>query len=113
MPRAIDPFRIQDIPSFWQLYRPIVKATVGMPPLLARGNRPLKMTFEEQLKALIFFHLEEHIHHFQSFFEGDLAHYIFSPTINFSMSTGVIMSRPLSLALSISAGRSPVTLLSV
>ncbi|MCI5165007.1 MAG: hypothetical protein D3903_02690 [Candidatus Electrothrix sp. GM3_4] len=26
----------------------------------SRGNRPLKMTFEDQLNALIFFHLEEH-----------------------------------------------------
>ncbi len=28
--------------------------------LESRGDRPLKMTFEDQLKALIFFHLEEH-----------------------------------------------------
>jgi hypothetical protein len=31
-----------------------------MPPLLSRGYRPLKMTFEQQLKSLILFHLEEH-----------------------------------------------------
>ena len=31
-----------------------------IPELEARGNRPLKMTFEEQLRALVFFHLEEH-----------------------------------------------------
>ncbi len=31
-----------------------------MPPLESRGDRPLKMTFEDQLKACIFFHLEEH-----------------------------------------------------
>jgi hypothetical protein len=31
-----------------------------MPPLEAQGYRPLKMTFEHQLNALIFFHLEEH-----------------------------------------------------
>ena len=33
---------------------------IAMPPLEAQGHRPLKMTFEDQLKALIFFHLEEH-----------------------------------------------------
>jgi hypothetical protein len=33
---------------------------VGVTPLKARGDRPLQMTFEDQLKALIFFHLEEH-----------------------------------------------------
>ena len=34
---------------------------VGMSPLEAQGHRPLKMTFDDQLKALVFFHLEEHI----------------------------------------------------
>jgi hypothetical protein len=29
-------------------------------PLLSRGNRKLKMTFEDELNALIYFHLEEH-----------------------------------------------------
>jgi hypothetical protein len=47
-------------PSFEQLYLAIQKAKIGMPPLEARGYRPLKMTFDDQLKALIFFHLEEH-----------------------------------------------------
>jgi hypothetical protein len=60
MPYTMDPFRIQNCPSFWQVHRPIKKAMIGMPPLLARGNRPLQMTFEDQLNALIFFHLEEH-----------------------------------------------------
>lgn len=48
-------------PSFNQLYRPIESAMIGMPPLQARGHRPLKMTFDDQLKALVFFHLEEHV----------------------------------------------------
>jgi hypothetical protein len=60
MPYTINPFQIKNAPSFWQLYRPIEKAMIGMPPLIAQGNRPLQMTFEDQLKALIFFHLEEH-----------------------------------------------------
>jgi hypothetical protein len=30
------------------------------PELKSKGNRPLKMEFEDQLKALIFYHLEEH-----------------------------------------------------
>jgi len=49
---------------------------VGMLPLEARGHRPLKMTFEEQLKALIFFHLEEHVsgqHLLQVLEEDDFA----------------------------------------
>jgi hypothetical protein len=60
MPYTVNPFQIKNAPSFWQLYRPIEKAMIGMPPLRAQGNRPLQMTFEDQLKALIFFHLEEH-----------------------------------------------------
>ena len=60
MPYAVNPFQIKNSPSFLQLYRPIEKAMIGMPPLIARGNRPLQMTFEDQLKALIFFHLQEH-----------------------------------------------------
>ena len=45
---------------FKKLYLPIYKAKNGMPPLASKGNRPLQMTFDDQLKALIFFHLEEY-----------------------------------------------------
>ena len=31
-----------------------------MTPLMSQGNRPLQMKFENQLNALIYFHLEEH-----------------------------------------------------
>ena len=47
-----------------------------MPPLEARGHRPLKMTFDDQLKALVFFHLEEHVsgqHLLQVLEEDDFA----------------------------------------
>ena len=46
--------------SFDKLYNPIRSAMPTMPPLESRGNRPLQMSFEEHLKALIFFHLQEH-----------------------------------------------------
>ena len=61
MPYTIDRQNKADSPSFNQLYRPIQSAMIGMPPLEARGHRPLKMTFDDQLKALVFFHLEEHV----------------------------------------------------
>ncbi|MFH1154760.1 MAG: IS4 family transposase [Pseudomonadota bacterium] len=32
----------------------------GAPILESKGNRPLQLTFEDQLHALLFFHLEEH-----------------------------------------------------
>jgi hypothetical protein len=61
MPYTIDRRKKVDAPSFHQLYLPIQRAMIGMPPLEARGHRPLKMTFDDQLKALVFFHLEEHV----------------------------------------------------
>ena len=60
MPYILNHLSSANAPSFFQLYQPIEKAMITMPPLEARGHRPLKMTFEDQLKALIFFHLEEH-----------------------------------------------------
>ena len=59
MPHTFDPFNKKHLPSFEQLFQPVKNAMIGMPPLQARGNRPLKMNFEDQLKTLIFFHLEE------------------------------------------------------
>ena len=31
-----------------------------VPPLVSRGDRPLQMKFEDQLNALVYYHLEEH-----------------------------------------------------
>jgi len=53
-----------------------------MPPLVSQGNRPLKMTFEDQLNALIFFHLEEHSseqHLLQVLEEDDFARNVIAP----------------------------------
>ena len=60
MPYTLNRLKNVKIPSFSQLYLPIDKAKIGMPLLESRGDRPLKMTLDDQLKALIFFHLEEH-----------------------------------------------------
>ena len=61
---------------------PIHKAMLGMVPLESRGERPLQMTFEDQLKALIFFHLEEHTsaqHLLQVLEEDDFAKNVIAP----------------------------------
>jgi len=82
MPYTIDRRNKADAPSFHQLYWPIQRATFGMPPLEARGHRPLKMTFEDQLKALVFFHLEEHTsgqHLLQVLEEDDFARDYIAP----------------------------------
>lgn len=48
-------------PQFDNLYQPLNTFMPDVPVLESRGNRPLQMTFEDQLKALIFFHLEDHV----------------------------------------------------
>ncbi len=82
MPYALDNLSSAHAPSFCQLYEPIEKAMIAMPTLMAKGHRPLQMTFEDQLKALIFFHLEEHTsaqHLLQVLEEDDFARNIIAP----------------------------------
>lgn len=43
-----------------RFFKPAIQSMTTMPPLESRGNRPLKMKFEDQLRALVFFHMEEH-----------------------------------------------------
>ncbi len=61
MPHKISAKENCPIPSFKQLTKHLVCIFPKIPILESRGNRPLKMTFEDQLNALIFFHLEEHV----------------------------------------------------
>jgi hypothetical protein len=61
MPRTIsdqDP-KIPEA-SFQELWQPVEKLRHDIPLLQSRGNRQLKMDFEQQLKSLILFHLEEY-----------------------------------------------------
>ena len=60
MPRTFSTLQNSKPLEFFSLFRPAVKAMSHMPALKAKGNRPLQMTFEEHLRALVFFHLEEH-----------------------------------------------------
>ncbi len=46
--------------SIARLFTPFKPALDPVPVLEARGNRPLQMTFEDQLKILTYYHLEEH-----------------------------------------------------
>jgi len=46
--------------SFARFMKPARKRLQSAPPLVSRGDRPLQMTFEDQLNALVYFHLEEH-----------------------------------------------------
>jgi len=60
------------------------------PVLLARGDRPLKMSFEDQLKSLVYFHLQEHDsarHLIQDMKENDFARQNIAPEGGISRSS--------------------------
>jgi len=62
MSRSVKPYRIKLNSHFFnQFFQPVWDAIPETPVLKSRGDRPLKMTFEDQLKMLVFFHLEEHV----------------------------------------------------
>jgi len=82
MPRTFDPFQNPNTLEFFSFFQPAVGATSQMPDLHSRGNRPLQMTFEEHLRALVYFHLEEHHsaqHLLQVLEEDDFAKSVIAP----------------------------------
>ncbi|KAB2836606.1 MAG: hypothetical protein F9K48_01395 [Candidatus Brocadia sp.] len=61
MPHTFDPQdKRENTPSFHELWQPVETVFIDMPPLEARGYKPLQLNFEHQLKSLVFYHLEEH-----------------------------------------------------
>jgi len=60
MPHAFGPCQKRKKLEFVSLFQPAIEAMLNMPTLESRCNRPLQMSFEEHLRALVFFHLEEH-----------------------------------------------------
>ncbi len=46
--------------NFDKFRDPLIRSFPQAPELKSRGDRPLKMTFEDQINALIYFHLQEH-----------------------------------------------------
>jgi len=83
MPHLIKPKnKFRNAPSFLKLWQPVQSILPEMPQLEAKGNKPLKMYFEDQLKALVFFHLEEHTtgrHLVQVLEEDDFARDVIAP----------------------------------
>jgi IS4 transposase len=62
MPRSLEPDQQKLLSSsFSTFYQPIGNVTPEIPVLKSRGDRPLKMTFDDQLKMLVYYHLEEHV----------------------------------------------------
>lgn len=61
MPRTLHPSDPKYIaPSFDDVLDPTIDILATIRPVVARGNRPFQMDFDQQFKALIYFHLEEH-----------------------------------------------------
>jgi hypothetical protein len=60
MPHTFRPSKNCQAVEFQQFFKPVHDAMIDMPKLESQGNRPLQMTFEDHLKALVYFHLEEH-----------------------------------------------------
>lgn len=91
MPRNSKPFqKTFHSPSFFVLCQPLKNVLPYAPILIAQGDRPLKMTFEDQLNALIFFHLEEHVsarHLVQTLKEDDFARENIAPEGGISRSS--------------------------
>jgi hypothetical protein len=86
MPYTIQPqsrqLKRQDARAFKKFIKPIKKILSNITPLQSRGDRPLQMTFEDELNALIYFHLEEHSsgrHLLQTLEEDDFARDIIAP----------------------------------
>jgi hypothetical protein len=76
MPRTLNPWERSRSVFYFKLFQPAVDAMRNMPKLQPKGNRPLKMSFEDQLQALVFFHLQEHTsaqHLLQTLKEDDFA----------------------------------------
>jgi hypothetical protein len=77
-------------PAFGDIRKPLTRILPGAPLLESRGNRPLQMNFEDQLDALIFFHLEEHTsarHLIQTLREDDFARNNIAPEGGISRSS--------------------------
>jgi hypothetical protein len=68
--------KVPKTPTFERLFGALNPIFARVTPLAPKGNRPLQMYFEDELNALIFFHLEEHDsarHLIQSLQEDDFA----------------------------------------
>jgi hypothetical protein len=91
MPHTIHPWdRKRQAPSFHELLKPGSEILKSTPPLEARGNRPLQMDFEEQFRALVYFHLEEHTsgrHLLQALEQDDFAREQIAPSAGIKKSS--------------------------
>jgi hypothetical protein len=68
--------------TYLKLMRPVNDTSPDLTPLTSGCNRPLQMTFEDQINILVYFHLEEHhsgCHLLQVLKENDFARQYVAP----------------------------------
>ncbi len=68
--------------TYLKLMMPVNNALPNLTPLTSRCNRPLQMSFEDQINILVYFHLEEHQsgrHLLQVLKENDFARQYVAP----------------------------------
>jgi hypothetical protein len=91
MPQIVSPKdKNLPAPSFAEVCQPFQEIIGCAPPLESRSNRPLALTFEDQLRMLIFYHLEEHTsgcHLLQVLEEDDFARETVAPSGGIRKST--------------------------
>lgn len=76
--------------NYNQFRTPLVKIMKRIPKFVSRGNKPFKVTFENLLDALIWFHLQEHVsgrHLVQSLQEDTFARDHIAPKDGMAKST--------------------------
>lgn len=67
---------------FKHIFEPALIKLPQLPNLKARGNRPLQLSFEDQLRILVYFHLQEHDsgrHLLQDLEENDFVRALIAP----------------------------------
>ncbi len=67
---------------FKRIFEPAAVKLPQLPILSARGNRPLQLSFEDQLRILVYFHLQEHRsgrHLLQDLEENDFVRALIAP----------------------------------
>lgn len=82
MPLTFDPRKNNGPIQYLRFFKPMFGTFHDMPPLEPKGNRPLQMSFEEHLQALVYFHLQEHTsatHLLQVLEQDDFARHHIAP----------------------------------
>jgi len=90
MPRTLSPRKFGRLPSLKPILFPLIRASRGVPELISGSNRELKMTFEDQLNVMVYFHLKDFQsgrHLLQDLQEDDFAKEFVAPSGGIGKST--------------------------